>query len=90
GMACARSLARRGHRPLLVAPRGDIANRGETLSFRAAPHLESLGWLGLLDDETALACQGRYSVWGGAALRRAPWPAEGASGWHIDRRRLET
>lgn len=89
GMACARSLLLRGHRPLLVAPRGDIANRGETLSFRASTQLESLGWLGLLDDETALASEGRYSVWGGSSLRRAAASEAGASGWHIDRRRLE-
>lgn len=89
GMACARTLSQRGHRPLLVAPRGDIANRGETLSFRASSQLEGLGWLGLLDDETALASQGRYSVWGGSSLRRAASSDEGASGWHIDRRRLE-
>ncbi|QCI63837.1 NAD(P)/FAD-dependent oxidoreductase [Phreatobacter stygius] len=85
GMACARSLLQRGYRPLLVAPRGDVANHGETLSFHASSSLETLGWLGLLDEETALASQGRYSVWGGSALRRA----EAASGWHIDRRRLE-
>ncbi|MGY8680470.1 tryptophan 7-halogenase [Bradyrhizobium sp. UFLA05-153] len=90
GMACARTLLRRGCRPLLIAPGHDVANRGETLSFRASPHLESLGWLGLLDAETAIACQGRYSVWGSAILRRNAFHQEGASGWHIDRQRLET
>jgi 2-polyprenyl-6-methoxyphenol hydroxylase-like FAD-dependent oxidoreductase len=88
-MACARNLLRRGCRPLLIAPGHDVANRGETLSFRAFPYLESFDWLGLLDAETAIACQGRYSVWGGAALRRDTFHQEGASGWHIDRQRLE-
>ncbi|OAF15991.1 NAD(P)/FAD-dependent oxidoreductase [Bradyrhizobium neotropicale] len=87
GMACARTLLRRGCRPLLIAPGHDVANRGETLSFRASPYLESLDWTGLLDAETAIACQGRYSVWGRAALRRDTLHQE--SGWHIDRQRLE-
>jgi 2-polyprenyl-6-methoxyphenol hydroxylase-like FAD-dependent oxidoreductase len=88
-MACARTLLRRGCRPLLVAPGHDVANRGETLSFRASPSLESLDWSGLLDAETAIACQGRYSVWGGAALRRDTFHQDGMSGWHINRQRLE-
>ncbi|MCP3473239.1 tryptophan 7-halogenase [Bradyrhizobium sp. CCGUVB1N3] len=86
-MACARTLLRRGCRPLLIAPGHDVASRGETLSFRASPYLESLGWSGLLDAETAIACQGRYSLWGRAALRRDTFHQE--SGWHIDRQRLE-
>lgn len=90
GMACARTLLQRGCRPLLVAPGGAVVNRGETLSLRAGPHLEKLGWLDLLDAETAIACQGRYSVWGSATLRRSGFHQEGASGWHIDRQRLET
>lgn len=89
GMACARTLLRRGCRPLLVAPVQDTANRGETLSFRASPHLERLGWLGLLDTETAIACQGRYSIWGSATLRRDSLHQESESGWHIDRQQLE-
>lgn len=89
GMACARTLLRRGCRPLLVAPSQDTANRGETLSFRASPHLERLGWLGLLDAETAIACQGRYSIWGSATLRRDSFHQERESGWHIDRQQLE-
>ncbi len=89
GMACARALSRRGYRPCLVAPGRDVANRGETLSFRATPYLEKLGWFGLLDAETAVACQGRYSVWGNAALRHDTFQQEGTSGWHIDRRLLE-
>jgi 2-polyprenyl-6-methoxyphenol hydroxylase-like FAD-dependent oxidoreductase len=89
GMACARTLLRRGCRPLLIAPGHDVANRGETLSFRASPYLESLDWLGLLDTKTAIACRGRYSVWGGGALRRDTFHEEGISGWHIDRQLLE-
>jgi 2-polyprenyl-6-methoxyphenol hydroxylase-like FAD-dependent oxidoreductase len=89
GMACARTLVRRGCCPLLVAPDQEVASRGETLSFRASPSLEALGWLDLLDAETALASQGRYAVWGGSALRRDALHEEGTSGWHVDRRRLE-
>lgn len=89
GMACARALSRQGYRPCLVAPGHPVANRGETLSFRAAPALETLGWSGLLDADTALACQGRYSVWASAALRRDSFHEDGTSGWHIDRQRLE-
>ena len=89
GMACARALTRLGHRPCLVAPEHDAANRGETLSFRAAPFLEKLGWSGFLDADAAIACQGRYSVWGSSALRQDTFQQEGESGWHIDRRRLE-
>lgn len=89
GMACCRTLMRRGYRPLVVAPKEDVANRGETLSFRSRPYLEALEWFGLLDAATALEGQGRYSVWGGAALRRDVSHQEGMSGWHIDRRQLE-
>lgn len=89
GMACARTLLHRGYHPLLIAPDHAVANRGETLSFRASPYLEKLGWLGLMDARTAIACQGRYSVWGGAALRRDPSHHESMSGWHIDRQQLE-
>jgi 2-polyprenyl-6-methoxyphenol hydroxylase-like FAD-dependent oxidoreductase len=90
GMACARALLRRGCRPLLVAPRHDVPNRGETLSFRASPFLESLGWLGLFDAETAIASEGRYSIWGSASLRHDSIHQDGQSGWHIDRRLLES
>lgn len=90
GMSCSRALMRRGCRPLVVAPSEDVANRGETLSFRARPYLETLEWMGLLDATTALESQGRYSVWGGAALRRDVPHQEGTSGWHIDRRQLES
>lgn len=87
GMACARRLMQRGVRPLLVAPHHDVASRGETLSFRAEPYLRDLGWFDLLDHETALACEGRYSVWGSPTLRRDDRQEQ--SGWHIDRARLE-
>ena len=89
GMACARSLQRQGLRPLVIAPLQAAQNRGETLSFRARPFLEALGWLPLFDAETALRCEGRYSIWGTAALRRDDTHREAESGWHIDRRRLE-
>ena len=89
GMACARTLLRLGIRPLLVAPMQDVAIRGETLSFRASPYLATLGWLDLLDSETSLVSEGRYSVWGGGALRRSVSHQEEMSGWHLDRQRLE-
>ena len=89
GMACARALSRRGYHPRLVAPEHDVINRAETLSFRAAPYLQELDWFDLLDAETAVACQGRYSVWGSSALRHDTFHQEGTSGWHIDRQRLE-
>jgi len=90
GMACARALSRRGYRPRLVAPEHDVINRAETLSFRASPYLQTLDWFDLLDAGTAVACQGRYSVWGSSALRHDTFHQEGTSGWHIDRKRLET
>lgn len=89
GMACARTLMRQGIRPLLVGPRQDVATRGETLSFRASPSLATLGWLDLLDEETALPSQGHYSVWGSGALRRGSLHQEDMAGWHIDRPLLE-
>lgn len=89
GMACARTLMRRGCRPLVIAPKDDVANRGETLSFRARPFLESLGWFELLDAATASPNHGRYSVWGSATLRQDGSHQDETSGWHIDRRQLE-
>lgn len=89
GMACARSLIQRGCRPLLVAPGHEVSSRGETLSFRASPYLETLDWRDLLDAQTAVACEGRYSIWGGSALRRDTSHQDGMSGWHIDRQKLE-
>jgi 2-polyprenyl-6-methoxyphenol hydroxylase-like FAD-dependent oxidoreductase len=89
GMACARSLQRRGLSPLLIAPVQETHNRGETLSFRARPFLESLDWLPLLDEATALACEGRYSIWGSDSLRRDDTHGEAGSGWHLDRSKLE-
>jgi 2-polyprenyl-6-methoxyphenol hydroxylase-like FAD-dependent oxidoreductase len=90
GMACCRTLMRHGCRPLVVAPQEEVANRGETLSFRSRPYLETLEWSGLLDAATASESEGRYSVWGVAALRRDASHQEGMSGWHIDRRELES
>ncbi len=87
GMACARRLSQRGLRPLVVAPGHDVANRGETLSFRAGPLLDELSWADLLDSETALPCDGRYSLWGSTMLRRDDQQEQ--SGWHIDRAKLE-
>lgn len=89
GMACARTLLQRGHHPLLVAPEHDVASRGETLSFRASPYLDRLGWMDLLDAETAVPSEGSYSLWGNAMLRRDASHQDGQPGWHIDRRRLE-
>lgn len=89
GMACARALQRKGLRPLLVAPQRDVASRGETLSARAFPSLEALGWLDLLADDTALVSRGRYSVWGSETLRRGAAASEEVGGWHLDRERLE-
>ncbi len=89
GMACARSLQRRGLSPLLIAPVQETHNRGETLSFRAGPFLETLDWLPLLDSATALACAGRYSIWGNELLRRDDSHGEANGGWHIDRCKLE-
>ena len=89
GMACARALLQRGYRPLLIAPEQDVANRGETLSFRVSPFLETLGWRDFLDKEMAIACEGRYSVWGGSTLRQDTFHQGGQSGWHIDRQQLE-
>jgi len=90
GMACARSLQRRGLQPLVVAPAQETQSRGETLSFRARSFLETLGWLPLLDAAAACACEGRYSIWGSAALRRNDTLGEAEGGWHIDRRLIET
>jgi flavin-dependent dehydrogenase len=88
GMACVRTLLRDGIRPLMAAPPAEVVNRGETLSFRAAASLDHLGWRELLDEEVALRSQGRYSIWGGGALRRDGMHEE-AAGWHLDRAKLE-
>lgn len=89
GMACARMLQRSGVRPLLIAPADEVANRGETLSHRAAPSLQTLGWRDLLDTETAVESEGRYSIWGSRALRRGDAHHDEHPGWHIDRRKLQ-
>lgn len=88
GMACARMLSRLDVAPLIVAPAVEVANRGETLSPRALPSLEALGWRDLLVPRLALPSQGRYSVWGGGALRR-DGTHEKMPGWHLDRAALE-
>lgn len=89
GMACARMLQRSGIRPLLIAPAHEVANRGETLSHRAAPSLDALGWRDLLDAETAIESEGRYSIWGSRALRRGDAHQDDHPGWHIDRQKLQ-
>lgn len=86
GMAAARRLAMIGHRPLVVAPAGTVAGRGETLSQRAIPFLRQLGWDALLNASVALQSQGRFSIWGGPALRTA---GDETHGLHLDRPRLE-
>lgn len=88
GLAAARRLSLSGHAPLLIAPDKPIPNRGETLSPKALPILEKLGWSHLLDDKTALAGKARFSVWGDAILRRSP--SIEPPGHHIDRAALET
>lgn len=88
GMAAARRLTLAGHRPLLLAPQAEVPGRGETLSPKALPLLEQLGWAHLLDDGTAFAGEGRFSIWGNARLRRADDPH--GAGYHLDRARFET
>jgi len=89
GAACAAVLAAQGCRLRLVAPAGGTPSRGETLSARAAPTLELLGWQDVLDPASALPGGDRYSVWGGPRLVRSPPPPGEHGGWHVDRRRLE-
>lgn len=89
GMACARALVQRGCRPVLIGPETAVANRGETLSFRAGASLEALRWHDLLDGETAIRGEGRFSIWGDPALRREDSHGADGDGWHIDRHRLE-
>ncbi|NEW86505.1 MULTISPECIES: NAD(P)/FAD-dependent oxidoreductase [Rhodopseudomonas] len=86
-LAATRTLVLAGRRPLLIAPDRDVISRGETLSPAAAGLLDHLQWSDLLDDETSVMSEGRFSVWGDAKLRRAA-PGEGA-GWHIDRAAFE-
>ncbi len=87
GLAAARRLALLNFAPLLIAPQHPIASRGETLSAKALPFLEGLGWSGLLDEETSLEGQERFSVWGSPALRRNPLSE--SPGFHIDRSAFE-
>jgi len=87
GLAAARHLALAGQAPLLIAPDAAIPFRGETLSHRALPTLESLGWRDLLDAEVALAGAGRFSVWGDEILRQ---DTAQENGFHVDRPLLQT
>jgi flavin-dependent dehydrogenase len=89
GAACASMLAREGCRPLIVAPELTAPNRGETLSARAAPSLELLGWQDLLEPPLAIGGEERYSIWGGPRLVRTLPPEGEHGGWHVDRQRLE-
>lgn len=88
GMAAARRLSLQGHRALLIAPDSVVESRGETLSDKALPLLDALGWSHLLDQDVALRCDGRFSVWGDSRLRRAA--LDERSGHHLDRQRFET
>ncbi|OYX12785.1 MAG: dehydrogenase [Rhizobiales bacterium 32-66-8] len=88
-LAAARRLVLAGAAPLLIAPPGDMPQRGETLSPRALPSLEKLGWSGLLDPAVALPGAGRFSIWGDDTLRRDPETGQD-TGFHIDRPRLQT
>ncbi|WP_027172946.1 lycopene cyclase family protein [Methylobacterium sp. 10] len=86
GLSAARRLALAGHSPVLVAPDRVVPSRGETLSATAVSFLDGLGWSALIDGDTAMASQGRFSIWGDSALRRATGHEHGA---HIDRSLLE-
>lgn len=88
GLAAARRLALLGHAPIIVAPDVPVPSRGETLSPKALPFLEQLGWGALLNSNCALLGVDRFSVWGSAQLRRSP-SFDGA-GYHIDRAALES
>lgn len=87
-MSAARALMLAGHEPVVIAPPGKVPARGETLSPRALPFLEKLGWESLLDGAAAIRGEGRFSVWGGVALRRAQ--GDEGLGFHVDRLLLET
>ncbi|QLH71476.1 NAD(P)/FAD-dependent oxidoreductase [Rhodopseudomonas palustris] len=85
-LAAARSLVLAGRRPLLIAPDREVISRGETLSPAAAALLDRLQWADLLDADSALPSEGRFSVWGDATLRQA---AQGEGAWHLDRASFE-
>ncbi|WP_322516893.1 tryptophan 7-halogenase [Rhodopseudomonas palustris] len=87
GLAAARRLVLAGHRPILIAPDSAVPNRGETLSPKALTLLEALQWPHLLDADSTLPGDGRFSVWGDATLRKAP-DHEGL-GYHLDRAQFE-
>lgn len=88
GMTAARWLQLQGVAVTLIAQSGKIISRGETLSPRALPFLQRLGWDTLLTPSRALANEGRFSVWGDDKLRKADLSGEGTS-YHIDRAALE-
>ncbi|RJF76227.1 NAD(P)/FAD-dependent oxidoreductase [Rhodopseudomonas palustris] len=87
GLSAARRLLLVGHRPILISPDPAVPNRGETLSPKATTLLEALQWSHLLDADSALPGEGRFSVWGDATLRKAP-DHEGL-GYHLDRVQFE-
>lgn len=87
GLSAARRLVLAGHRPILIAPDPAVPNRGETMSPKALTLLEALRWGELLDADSALPGEGRFSVWGDATLRKAP-ELEGF-GYHLDRVQFE-
>ncbi|MGX7742553.1 NAD(P)/FAD-dependent oxidoreductase [Rhodopseudomonas parapalustris] len=87
GLAAARTLVLSGRRPLLIAAARDVVSRGETLSPAAAQLLDRLQWSDLLDADTAVPSEGRFSVWGDATLRRGALGEGG--GWHLDRAGFE-
>lgn len=87
GLTAARRLMLAGHQPVLITPDPAVPNRGETLSPKASTLLEALRWGHLLDADSALPGEGRFSVWGDATLRKAP-DQEGL-GYHLDRVQFE-
>lgn len=87
GLTAARRLLIAGHQPILISPDPAVPNRGETLSPKATTLLEALQWSHLLDADTALPGEGRFSVWGDTTLRKAP-DQEGL-GYHLDRVQFE-
>lgn len=87
GLAATRRLVQLGHEPILIAPNRPVPSRGETLSPKALPLLDRLGWRALLTPDCVLRGEDRFSVWGSPQLRRSPGLE--ASGYHIDRLVLE-
>jgi flavin-dependent dehydrogenase len=87
GLSAARRLVLAGQRPLLIAPEPAVPSRGETLSHTALRFLQTLQAAKLLEADSALPGEGRFSVWGGAALRKAS--DDEGRGFHLDRARFE-